>query len=106
MHKKMEIVFGLLQIKYQSEIKHIHGTELVPDKDGKLVEQDVVLPDAIPGTCGDSKCGRTIRDEEDCFIDTWKGTTYCEQCGKCIRYERSMADRRGEDPTKVDVLGD
>ena len=102
----MEISLGLLQIKYQSEIEYRYGVEKTRDKDGNVVEREVKLPDLIPGNCGDSKCGRTIRNDEDCFIDTWENTTYCLQCGKCIRYERSMAAQRGENPKSVEVLGD
>ncbi len=106
MNDPMKITLGLLQMQYQSKVKYKKGIELVKGDDGNLVEREFTLPDYLPGNCADAKCGRAIRNEEKCFVDTWNNRTYCQQCGKCIRYERAMALRRGEDPRKVEVLGD
>ncbi len=51
-------------------------------------------PDPDPLTCSDEKCGRSILFMNKCFIDQETGYFYCEECGKCKRYERKMKLRR------------
>jgi len=62
----MELQHGLLRIIY-------HGENLL---------------------CADEKCGRLIIDASYCFVDTINGATYCDDCGKCVRYSRKMAKQR------------
>lgn len=54
-----------------------------------------------PVGCSDSICPRIINGNknilsEDCFLDLLSGEMLCDQCGKCLRYARKMAHRRGE----------
>jgi hypothetical protein len=46
--------------------------------------------------CSDEKCGRPVQFLEKCFIDMQTQEVYCEPCGQCVRYERKMAEKRGE----------
>ena len=49
------------------------------------------------GDCADDVCTRKVMDGDNCFIDLLNnGAVLCEICGKCLRYARKCADRRGE----------
>lgn len=104
----MEITFrfGMLHTEYSSKVKYIKKEALDLDgdgnpqfdDDGKMIKKMIEIPESIPGSCVDSKCGRKVKDEEPCFIDTLSknGDLYCDACGKCLRYERKMEARREE----------
>lgn len=50
--------------------------------------------------CADDQCTRLIGGAKwprNCFIDLLtNGQILCDNCGKCLRYARKMAVRRGE----------
>jgi hypothetical protein len=95
--------FGMLETVYTGDetIEKIEETVSVYNKETEEHEEVVrqrQVSHFSTATCKDEKCGRGVAHSEPCFIDTWteNGTVYCDSCGKCIRYERKMADRRGE----------
>jgi len=89
--------FGMLQTVYTGteSLEQIEETVVVDNKEVVRVRQ---VSNFSPTACRDEKCNRMIEHEDPCFIDTWpdEGEVYCDSCGKCLRYERKMADRRGE----------
>ncbi len=89
--------FGMLETKYEGEAWIEKKIEIVVI-DNEEVEKERQISHYNPTKCKDDKCGRMVDHEAPCFIDTWseEGDAYCDSCGKCLRYERKMADRRGE----------
>ena len=89
--------FGMLQTVYtgESHTEQIEEIVVVDNKEQTKVRQ---VTHYNPTTCKDEKCGRMVAHQDPCFIDTWteNGDVYCDACGKCRRYERKMAERRGE----------
>ena len=48
-------------------------------------------------SCSDDICPKLIKNENECFIDLLNnGQILCDTCGKCLRYARKCAVRRGE----------
>ena len=89
--------FGMLETVYTGEedIEEIEEIVVIDNKEVKKVRQ---ISNFRPTSCKDPKCNRMVSHEDPCFIDTWtaKGDVLCDSCGKCRRYERKMADKRGE----------
>ncbi len=48
-----------------------------------------------PQGCGADNCFRPIKPDDICAVDVETNNTLCEECGKCERYERKSAERRG-----------
>lgn len=89
--------FGMLETVYTGQ-ENIRQVEEIVVEDNKEVKKIRQVSDFSPASCKDEKCNRMVKHEEPCFIDTWteNGDVFCDPCGKCRRYERKMADRRGE----------
>jgi hypothetical protein len=51
--------------------------------------------------CKNPECRRIVQAKENYFIDTLVTGSYCESCGKCLRYHRKKAIERGEKPPKT-----
>lgn len=49
------------------------------------------------GKCADEMCPRQVKNGDSCYIDLLNdGAILCDNCGKCLRYARKCAVRRGE----------
>ncbi len=92
----MDIRYGMLNIKYDADITFIDTTIVEIDENGDEVHKPIQIPDPTPGKCSGDHCGKAIRNQESCFVDTQEsdGRIYCDSCGKCLRYTRKMDDKR------------
>lgn len=45
--------------------------------------------------CEANRCFRIIKPDNICAIDVETNVTMCEECGKCERYARKSAEKRG-----------
>lgn len=93
--------FGMLQTVYTGdetieEIKEMVSVYNKETEEHDQIERTRQVSHFSSAICKDSKCGRGVVHGEPCFVDTWTEKFYCDSCGKCVRYERKMADRRGE----------
>lgn len=90
---KTELKYGMLHTVYTGEsiIEEIITVKTNEDGDDYEEKQQIEKHGNI--TCSDEKCGRLVRHNEMCFVDTQSehGNIYCDACGKCIRYTRKRS---------------
>jgi late competence protein required for DNA uptake (superfamily II DNA/RNA helicase) len=86
--------YNMLETKFYGEsfVEEKIVEEL--DEDGEVVERTVQENQHESTACADPQCRRPIKHDEPCFIDTISGETYCDSCGRCLRYERKMETKR------------
>jgi hypothetical protein len=106
---KTNLKFGMLQTIYTAEEEIVTKEIKAKDAKGKDIVRKEQTSKRIPIRCADPKCGRPVIHDAPCFVDTNSpnGDVYCDDCGKCLRYERKKAAQRkanGRSETPV-VMG-
>ena len=76
---KTNMKFGMLQTVYTGE-EHLEQVEEIVVVDNKEVVKIKQVAHHNPTKCNDELCGRMIKHEEPCFIDTWttNGAILCD----------------------------
>jgi len=89
-----KVQYNLLETKFYGESFVEEKVIEEENEDGELVERTIQENKHESVSCVDPQCPKTIDHEDPCFIDTISEKTYCDSCGKCIRYERMMEAKR------------
>ena len=92
---KTSLSYGLLHTVYSAEEITEQVVEEVVDEEGNIEEKITNVSKFISVVCADEKCGRSIQNGNECFVDALnEGDVYCDPCGKCLRYERKKEQQR------------
>lgn len=86
--------YNMLETKFYGESFVEEKVVEEPSENGDIIERTVQENKHESTSCADSHCPKIIQHEEPCFIDTISGETYCDSCGRCMRYERKMEAKR------------
>jgi hypothetical protein len=91
---KTNLKYNMLETKFYGEsfVEEKAVEEL--NEDGEMVKRTVQENKHESTVCTDPQCSKAIKHDEPCFVDTISGETYCDSCGRCIRYERKMEAKR------------